>query len=145
LPALGGIFLGLLFLKWPHVFGVGYGSINKSLMNAMPGLLLLSLIFVKIIATSVTLGSGGSGGIFAPSLFVGAMTGGFFGWMVNMAFPGITASPAAYALVGMGAVVAGATHAPITAILIIFEMTGDYKIILPMMITCILSTIWPHR
>ena len=140
-PALGGLLLGLLFLKWPHVFGVGYGSINQSLMNAMPGLLLFSLIFVKIIATSITLGSGGSGGIFAPSLFVGAMTGGFFGWMVNMVFPGITASPAAYALVGMGAVVAGATHAPITAILIIFEMTGDYKIILPMMITCILSTI----
>jgi len=69
------------------------------------------------------------------------MAGGFFGWVVNILFPGITASPAAYALVGMGALVAGTTHAPITAILIIFEMTGNYKIILPMMITCILSTL----
>ncbi|HBF42522.1 MAG TPA: chloride channel protein [Desulfobacteraceae bacterium] len=140
-PALGGLLLGLILLKWPHVFGVGYGAINKSLVNEMPGLLLFSLIFVKMAATSITLGSGGSGGIFAPSLFIGAMGGGFFGWVANMFFPGITASSATYALVGMGAVVAGTTHAPITAILIIFEMTGDYKIILPMMITCILSTI----
>jgi CIC family chloride channel protein len=140
-PALGGILLGLLFLQWPHVFGVGYGTINRSLINELPALLLLSLIFAKILATSITIGSGGSGGIFAPSLFIGAMTGGFFGWEVARFFPEITASSGAYALVGMGAVVAGTTHAPITAILIIFEMTGEYKIILPLMITCILSTI----
>ncbi len=140
-PALGGILLGLVLLKWPQVFGVGYGAINESLLNEMSGLLLFTLIFAKIGATSITIGSGGSGGIFAPSLFIGAMAGGFFGWVVNILFPGITASPAAYALVGMGALVAGTTHAPITAILIIFEMTGNYKIILPMMITCILSTL----
>ncbi len=140
-PALGGILLGLVLLKWPQVFGVGYGAINESLLNEMSGLLLFTLIFAKIGATSITLGTGGSGGIFAPSLFIGAMAGGFFGWVVNILFPGITASPAAYALVGMGALVAGTTHAPITAILIIFEMTGNYKIILPMMITCILSTL----
>lgn len=140
-PALGGFFLGLILLKWPHVFGVGYGAINEALLNDLPGLFLLSLVFVKIAATSITLGSGGSGGIFAPSLFIGAMAGGFFGWAVNLLFPGVTASPGAYALVGMGAVVAGTTHAPITAILIIFEMSGNYKIILPMMITSILSAI----
>ena len=140
-PALGGLLLGLILLKWPQVFGVGYGAINESLINEMSGLLLFALIFVKMGATSITLGSGGSGGIFAPSLFIGAMAGGFFGWVANMLFPGITASSAAYALVGMGALVAGTTHAPITAILIIFEMTGNYKIILPMMITCILSTV----
>lgn len=139
-PAMGGIVLGLILLKWPQVFGVGYGAINQSLLNEMSGALLFTLIFVKIGATSVTLGTGGSGGIFAPSLFIGAMAGGFFGWVVNILFPGITGPPAAYALVGMGALVAGTTHAPITAILIIFEMTGNYKIILPMMITCILST-----
>jgi len=116
-------------------------AINKALLNNLPGLFLCLLIFLKIAATSITLGSGGSGGIFAPSLFIGAMTGGFFGWIANSLFPGIPASPGAYALVGMGAVVAGTTHAPITAILIIFEMSGNYKIILPMMITCILSTI----
>jgi len=140
-PALGGLILGLVLSKWPHVFGVGYGAINKALLNNLPGLFLCLLIFLKIAATSITLGSGGSGGIFAPSLFIGAMTGGFFGWIANSLFPGIPASPGAYALVGMGAVVAGTTHAPITAILIIFEMSGNYKIILPMMITCILSTI----
>jgi CIC family chloride channel protein len=140
-PALGGLLIGLLFIKWPYVFGVGYGSINLALKNNMPVLLLLTLVFIKILATSITLGSGGSGGIFAPSLFIGAMTGGFFGWCMHELFPTITASYGAYALVGMGALVAGTTHAPITAILIIFELTGTYKIILPLMISCILSVI----
>ena len=112
-----------------------------ALKNQLPALILLSLVFVKILATSVTIGSGGSGGIFAPSLFIGAMTGGFFGWGVHTLFPQITANPGAYALVAMGAVVAGTTHAPITAILIIFEMTATYKIILPLMFACIISTL----
>ena len=140
-PAVGGLIIGVILLKWPQVFGVGYGAMNMALLNEMTGLLMLTLIFVKMAATSITLGTGGSGGIFAPSLFMGGMVGGFFGWVVNLFFPEITAPPAAYALVGMGAFVAGVTHAPITAILIIFEMTGNYKIILPMMITAILSTI----
>ncbi len=140
-PALGGLLLGLIVLQWPQAFGVGYGAMNHALHSDTLGLVLLVLVGVKIMATSATLGSGGSGGIFAPSLFIGAMGGAFFGWCAGQLFPGFTAPPGAYALVGMGAVVAGTTHAPITAILIIFEMTGDYKIILPMMITCILSTI----
>jgi CIC family chloride channel protein len=140
-PALGGLLLGCILWKWPYVFGVGYGSINLSLKNQLPVLLLLTLVFVKIAATSITIGSGESGGIFAPSLFIGAMTGGFFGRVVHELFPLITASSGAYALVGMGALVAGVTHAPITAILIIFELTGSYKIILPLMISCIVSTI----
>lgn len=139
-PALGGFLLGLILLKFPQAFGVGYGAMNMALHNEIAGWMLLTLVFVKIATTSCTLGSGGSGGIFAPSLFIGSMAGGFFGWAAGNLFPQITASPAAYALVGMGGVVAGTTHAPITAILIIFEMTGDYKIILPMMITCIVST-----
>ncbi len=140
-PALGGLLLGFILCKWPHVFGVGYGAVNLALKNQLPVLLLFSLIFVKILATSITLGSGASGGIFAPSLFIGAMTGGFFGYYVHELFPLFTASSGAYALVGMGAIVAGTTHAPITAILIIFELTGDYGIILPLMLSCILSTI----
>ncbi|PNV82443.1 MAG: chloride channel protein [Desulfobacteraceae bacterium] len=140
-PALGGLMLGCLLWKWPYVFGVGYGSINLSLKNQLPALLLFTLVFIKILATSVTIGSGGSGGIFAPSLFIGAMTGGFFGWWVHEFFPLLTANSGAYALVAMGAVVAGTTHAPITAIIIIFELTATYKIILPLMISCILSTI----
>jgi len=140
-PALGGLLLGCLLYQWPYVFGVGYGAVNLSLTNQMPVLLLFGLVFIKILATSITLGSGASGGIFAPSLFIGAMTGGFFGWCVHELFPLFTASSGAYALLGMGALVAGTTHAPITAILIIFELTGDYGIILPLMLSCILSTI----
>jgi CIC family chloride channel protein len=140
-PAIGGIMIGFILLQWPEVFGVGYGAIDLSLTNQMPALTLLILILVKILATSITIGSGGSGGVFAPSLFIGAMTGGFFGWVVHSLFPGITADPGAYALVAMGAVVAGTTHAPITAILIIFEMTATYKIILPLMFACIISSI----
>jgi CIC family chloride channel protein len=138
-PALGGLILGLILIQWPHVFGVGYGAINLSLTNQIAPLVLFSLIGVKILATSITLGSGGSGGIFAPSLFIGAMTGSLFGWSTGVLFPDIVASPGAYALVGMGALVAGTTHAPITAILIIFELTNDYKIILPLMMSCIIA------
>jgi len=92
-------------------------------------------------ATSITIGSGGSGGIFAPSLFIGAMAGGFFGAIVHNFLPSVTASPGAYSIVGMGAVVSATTHGPLTALLMLFEMTGDYKIILPLMITCIISNI----
>ena len=140
-PALGGLMLGCMLIVWPNVFGVGYGTINLSLKNQLPFIILLTLVFVKILATSITVGSGGSGGIFAPSLFIGAMTGGFFGWAVHEYFPLITADSGAYAMVAMGAVVAGTTHAPITAMIIIFELTSTYEIILPLMITCMLSTL----
>jgi len=140
-PALGGAVLGVIFLRFPHVFGVGYGAINLSLVNELSFLLLFLLIWVKIAATSITIGTGGSGGIFAPSLFIGAMTGGAFGSLLQLGFPEITSSSGAYALVAMGGVVAGTTHAPITAILILFELTGQYSVILPLMITCIIATI----
>lgn len=102
---------------------------------------MLVLVIVKILATSITIGSGGSGGVFAPSLFLGAMAGGFFGMVVHTLFPMVTASPGAYSIVGMGAVVSATTHGPLAAILILFEMTGDYKIILPLMFSCIVGTI----
>lgn len=140
-PVLGGLLLGGLLLWLPQVFGVGYGAINLALVDRLTAPLLLALVLAKILATSVTIGSGGSGGVFAPSLFVGAMTGGAFGWAIHALLPGLTANPGAYALVAMGALVAGSTHASITAILIIFEMTNDYQIILPLMISCILSTV----
>jgi CIC family chloride channel protein len=103
--------------------------------------LLFVLAFLKIAATSLTLGSGNSGCIFAPSLFMGAMIGGAFGSLMHSQFPAFTGSAGAYALVGMAALVAGTTHAPITAILIIFEMTGDYRIILPLMVSVAFSTL----
>ena len=140
-PALGGVCIGGLSLFFPQILGVGYESITLALLGKMSWTLLLALVFLKIAATSITIGSGGSGGIFAPSLFVGAMLGGVFGHIVHSLFPAVTATSGAYSLVGMGAVVAGATHAPITSILILFEMTDDYRIILPVMMTCIISTL----
>jgi CIC family chloride channel protein len=138
---IGGFLLGVLGLLLPEVYGVGYNSMNLALLGKLSWMVMFALVFAKILATSLSLGSGGSGGIFAPSLFIGTMTGGFFGDLVHMALPSMTATSGAYSMVGMGAVVAGATHAPITAILIIFEMTNDYKIILPLMIATIISTL----
>ena len=139
-PILGGILIGVIGLKFSHIFGVGYESINACLTNNLGYLLALVLVFAKILSTSLTLGSGGSGGIFAPSLFLGAMTGNFIGSLFHQAFPSSISSPGAFSLVGMGAVVAAATHAPITAIIIIFELTNDYKIILPLMLSCIIAS-----
>ena len=140
-PALGGIGIGVIALMFPEIMGVGYDSINIALTGNLIWYFALALIFMKILATSLTLGSGGSGGIFAPSLFMGAMLGYFFGSFVHTYFPNITATPGAYALVAMGGLVAGTTRAPITAIIIVFELTNDYRIILPLMITCIMSMI----
>lgn len=138
---IGGLILGTAALLFPQIMGVGYGAINMALMQKMAWWLLLILVPIKILATSITIGSGGSGGIFAPSLFMGAVAGGFFGFVVNQLFPGITASAGAYSIVGMGAVVSATTHGPLAAILILFEMTGTYKIILPLMLACIIATI----
>lgn len=139
--AAGGLLLGIIGLSFPQVFGVGYGPMDEALHGRMEIWMLLALVFIKVLASSLTLGSGSSGGIFAPSLFMGAMTGGFFGSILHKLFPGVTAGPGAYSLVAMSAVVAATTHAPITAMLIIFEMTGDYKIILPLMIATIISLV----
>ncbi len=138
--ALGGLAVGLLALAAPQVLGVGYEAMNGALEGRLGLAVLLGLLLAKLLAVSVTLGSGGSGGIFAPSLFLGAMLGGAVGAAMQYVMPG-AAPPGAYALVGMGAVVAAATHAPITAIMILFELTSDYKIILPLMISCIVGTL----
>jgi CIC family chloride channel protein len=141
-PVLGGIAVGLIGIFFPHVFGSGYDPVGLALTAKLSIAMLVGLMFAKIVATSLTLGSGGSGGIFAPSLFIGAMMGGAIGSAVQNIFPQITSTPGAYALVGMGALVASATQAPITAIIIIFEMTGDYKIVLPLMVSCIIGTLF---
>ena len=140
-PAMGGLLVGVIGLKFPQIFGVSYEAMDAGLTNQMGLWLAFVLIFAKILSTSLTLGSGGSGGIFAPSLFLGAMTGNVIGTFFKSIFPNTMSSPGAFALVGMGAVVAGATHAPITAIVIIFELTNDYKIILPLMLSCIIASL----
>jgi CIC family chloride channel protein len=139
--AVGGLMVGFIGIFLPHIFGVGYDAINLALWEDIAWYMLVILIFVKIAATSITIGSGSSGGVFAPSLFIGAMTGGAFGYLIHLLFPTFTASSGAYGLVGMGAVLAATTHGPLHAILIIFEMTGDYKSIIPLMLSCIIAYI----
>jgi chloride channel protein, CIC family len=138
---VGGLFLGLIALRFPHILGVGYGFIDLALTGGLAWWLLFLLVGIKILATSITIGSGGSGGIFAPSLFLGAAAGAGFGLLLHQWLPAVTASPGAYAIVGMGALVGATTHGPMTAILMLFEMTGDYKIILPLMIAAITATL----
>jgi len=132
---------GLGFGRVPQVYGVGYETIESGLLGSQVMLVMLALAGLKILATSITIGSGGSGGVFAPGLFIGSMLGGSLGLLFAQLVPGVPGPPGAYALVGMGAVFAGATHASMTAVLIIFEMTGDYKIILPLMLAVVTSTL----
>ncbi|MFP6605556.1 MAG: chloride channel protein [Myxococcota bacterium] len=139
--AIGGALVGVIAIQLPHVYGVGYTTISWALAGSLPLITMGLLVLAKILATSITIGSGGSGGIFAPSLFLGAMTGGFLGSIIHMYFPESTASSGAYALVTMGAVVAATTHAPISAILIIFELTQTIDIIPALMSACVVSTL----
>jgi len=122
-------------------YGVGYETMEWALLGQGTVPLLLALTGIKILSTSLTIGSGGSGGVFAPSLFIGSMFGGAFGHVVHGWFPSITSTPGAFALVGMAAVFAGAARAPITSIIILFEMTDDYRLILPLMLATVISTI----
>lgn len=144
-PGVGGLLVGLMGVWYPQVFGVGYPAIDLALWEKMALGTAAALVAFKLLATSFTIGSGGSGGVFAPSLFVGAMAGSAFGQAVHTWFPEVTAHSGAYALVGMAAVFAGAAHAPITSVLILFEMTRDYRIILPLMIAVVVSSIISQR
>jgi CIC family chloride channel protein len=155
-PALGGLLLGVLALVYPsltgitwdgvpQVFSVGHDVIEGVLANELALNTLLILLVLKLIATSLTLGTGGSGGIFAPALFMGTMLGAGFARVMNILLPGIAAPPGAYALVGMAALFSASAHAPITAVLILFELTGDYRIILPLMLTVVIATLLSQR
>lgn len=155
-PMLGGLALGVLGLLLFEtfggyfIFGTGYGTIMPALLSEnisgdmmytgiQLALFMLLLMFLKMLATALTLGSGGSGGVFAPSLWMGGMLGAAFGIFANLAFPGISAPFGAYALVGMAAFFAGASRATLTAIIILFEMTSSYQIILPLMFACVVA------
>ena len=138
-PAFGGLIFGLLLYSLPQLYGPGFPIIEKSLNGELILPLLVVLIFAKIIATSICIGSGSSGGVFAPALFIGAMTGGAFGKVVKDFFPNFVTEPRVYAIVGMAAVFGAAARAPVTAIIIIFEMTRNYQIILPLMFATVIS------
>ena len=139
-PAAGGVLLGLLLLAIPEMYGVGYPVLQLAVAGHYVVLVLLGLLAAKILATSLTMWIGGSGGVFAPSLFMGAMLGSAYGAVAHSLLPGIAVAAGAYGLVGMGAVFAAAARAPITAVLIIFELTGDYQIILPLMVAVVVAT-----
>ncbi len=140
LPWIGGALVGALVVVSGGIL-VGYGHLafRIGLFNQLAWWALGLLAIGKIVATSLTLNTGGSGGVFTPSLYVGAATGGAFGLAFAALFPSMHISPEAYALVGMGAMVAAATDAPITGILIVFEMTKDYAIMLPLMLSSVIA------
>jgi len=139
-PAVGGLLLGLLLLAVPELYGVGYPPLENAIHGQYVVVFLLLLLAGKILASSLTIAIGGSGGVFAPSLFMGAMLGSAYGAGVHELLPGLTAPAGAYGLVGMGAVFAAAARAPITAVIIVFELTGDYRIVLPLMFAIALAT-----
>jgi CIC family chloride channel protein len=149
--AAGGLAVGAIAIVFPYVWGNGYDAVSWFLSNTGArmqneiwpdlALLMLAMMFVKAVATAVTVGSGGAGGIFTPSLFVGAALGGAFGAALHHLFPGVTGDFGGYALVGMGCLVAGTTRAPIMAIMVMFEMTLDYRIVLPLMLACITASL----
>jgi CIC family chloride channel protein len=132
-PAVGGIALGALLIALPEMYGVGYPVLENAVSGKYLIGMLLLLMVGKMFATSLTIGIGGSGGVFAPTLFIGAMAGVAFGAIANDLWPAATESAGAYGLIGMGAALGGATRAPITAVVILFELTGEYTIILPLM------------
>ncbi len=144
-PLTGAFIIGCIGMAYPQIMGNGYQFIESVLNGSGTLPILVALIFLKIIATAITLGSGGAGGVFAPALFIGAMIGGAFGYLANILSPAMTADPGAYATVGIGTFLAASTHAPMTATFLLFEMTGNYTIIVPIMLTSIISTMVAKR
>lgn len=136
-PIIAGLALAAIGRQYPQMFGVGYETVTLALQQESTLLLMVLFVFLKMFCVSVTLGGGGSGGVFAPSLFIGAMLGGSYGYIVHAFFPLATASYGAYALVGMAAMFSATSRATFTAIVILFEMTLDYSIILPLMFVCV--------
>lgn len=137
--ALGGLIVGVISIWRPEVWGNGYEVVNSLLHEPWTWTALLTVLIFKIIATAATAGSGAVGGIFTPTLFVGAVLGCLFGIGVHAIWPDSTSAPFAYAMVGMGAFLAAATHAPLMAILMIFEMTLSYQVMLPLMLSCVVA------
>jgi len=138
-PVAGGLLVGLLGLLVPQVLGVGYSYVGDALNATMALKLMLALVVLKLLTVTTSYASGNAGGIFGPALFIGAMVGGSIGTVAHRLLPGYTASAGAYALVGMGAAFAGIVRAPMTSVLMIFEMTQDYAVIVPLMIANLVS------
>jgi CIC family chloride channel protein len=144
-PAVGALAVGIVLRFFPDVYGPGLSTIESAMWVRFAWPLLIGLFFAELVGNCATLGSGGSGGIFAPSLFMGAMLGGAFGTAAHALFPTWTAGSGAYAMVGAAAMFAAVAKAPTTSILILFEMTNDYRIILPLMTATAVSTVLSNR
>ena len=136
---LGGLMVGLISIVYPQVWGNGYSVVNNLLHHDIAWQLLTLILLFKIIATAATIGSGAVGGVFTPTLFIGAAFGALYGTALGALFPSVTSAASAYGIVGMGAFLAATTHAPLMAILMIFEMTLDYNITLPLMLACVVA------
>jgi CIC family chloride channel protein len=138
-PALGGLPLGGVALAFPQILSGGYGWIQEAIRGHLTLNLMVLLVVAKIVATSSTISSGGSGGVFAPSLFVGAMLGGAFGLFCQGLFPETAPQPAAFVLVGMGGFFAGVAKVPITALIMVSEMSGSYELLVPLMLVSVIT------
>lgn len=138
-PALGGLLLGILALFIPQVLGSGYGWVQAALYGKMALWVMLTIALAKVVATSLTISSGGSGGVFAPSLVIGAMLGGAFGGMAEQLFPLLTQDPRAYVLVGMAGFFAGVANAPIATLIMVSELTGNYGLLAPLMLVSVIA------
>ena len=138
-PVVGGLLVGVMGWFVPQVMGVGYGFVGEALNGRMTFQLMALLVVLKLFAVTGSYASGNAGGIFGPALFIGAMLGGTVGTVAHHLFPAYTATPGAYGIVGMGAVFAGVVRAPMTSVLMIFEMTQDYAVIVPLMIANLVS------
>ncbi len=146
-PIAGAFLVGCLGLLHFGVLGDGYDYILAAIKSpaALPIGAIAFLVILKMLATSITLGSGNVGGVFAPSLFIGAMIGAVFGWAADLAFPGLGIQPGSYALVAMGAFLAAATHSPMTSIFLLFEITGNYEVIIPIMFASVIGVMVARR
>jgi CIC family chloride channel protein len=141
---IGGAVVGTVSIAVPQVWGNGYSVVGSILSGELAGALLIAILAAKFVATTSTVGSGAVGGLFTPTLFVGAATGALVADALHWALPGVESSSGAYALVGMGAFLAATTHAPLTSILMIFEMTLDYDVVLPLMLACVAAHYTAH-
>jgi chloride channel protein, CIC family len=143
-PAVGGIALGLLLLALPQMYGVGYPVMDKTTAGGYALWFLVILAFGKILACSLSIGIGGSGGIFAPSLFIGVTSGYAYGDIVHQLFGASAGQPALYAVVAMGAVFASAARAPLTSLASVVEMSGDFSLTLPVMLAVAVASAAEH-
>ena len=135
--AFGGLIVGLISMVFPQVWGNGYSVVDAILHNRLVGWLLLAVLLAKVARTASTVGSGAEGGVFTPTLFIGAAVGALTGSTLRLAFPHMTSGAGAFAVVGMGGFLAATTHAPLTSVLMIFEMTLDHQVVLPLILACV--------